>query len=350
MTTSLFGARRLTRKVPSVGVGLALAAAPAVAAAPAEAHVAPTSSAGSSGGQSYVVRAGDTVSEIALRTGSTVGAIVAANGLNAQALIMVGQRLTIPAPGAERAGAPPTPAAEPAGAAPPAAPPQQATRTHTVVAGDTVWDIARSTGSTVAAIVAANGLDSSALIRIGQRLTVPPAGAAGAGATPSSPRPLVGNTFAGRTYPGTTVAAANANKATLMARPVPSREEMRGLIARIAAEMGVDPSLALAVGYQESGFDQRAVSPANAIGAMQVIPSSGEWASGLVGRPLDLLDPVDNATAGVAILRQLQRSTADLPTAIASYYQGLGSVRRNGMYADTRRYVANVQTLMTRFP
>ena len=30
----------------------------------------------------------------------------------------------------------------------------------------------------------------------------------------------------------------------------------------------------------------------------------------------------------------------DLPTAVAAYYQGLGSVRANGMYADTRNYVS----------
>jgi soluble lytic murein transglycosylase-like protein len=113
--------------------------------------------------------------------------------------------------------------------------------------------------------------------------------------------------------------------------------------------MGVDPALALAVAYQESGFDMRVVSPANAVGVMQVIPSSGTWASSLVGRHLDLLDPQDNVVAGVAILRSLQAAAADTPTAIAGYYQGLAGVLRNGMYADTRRYVANVQTLMTRF-
>ena len=29
--------------------------------------------------------------------------------------------------------------------------------------------------------------------------------------------------------------------------------------------------------------------------------------------------------------------------------QGASSVKKNGMFADTRRYVANVQTHMTRF-
>ena len=82
---------------------------------------------------------------------------------------------------------------------------------------------------------------------------------------------------------------------------------------------------------------------------MQVIPTSGEWASDLVGRDLDLLDPHDNAVAGLAILRWLVGNAPDLPTAIAGYYQGMGSVSRNGMFSDTRRYVANVQTLMTRY-
>jgi LysM repeat protein len=328
---------RLTRTVPSWGVGIALVAGPLLSAPPAAAHPAPPAHGADASPSSYTVVPGDSVSEIALRTGSTVDAIVAANHLDSRALIRIGQRLTIPS----AAAAPAAPAPRPTG-----------DRIHEVRAGDSVWQIARDTGTSVESIVAANGLDSRALIRIGQRLTIPSGTAPAPAAAPRAPAspPLVGDTFLGRTYPGTTVAAANANKAALLARPAPTREEMRDMIEEVARIMGVDPSLALAVGYQESGFDQRAVSPANAIGAMQVIPSSGQWASQLVGRPLDLLDPWDNATAGVAILRQLVRSTPDLPTAIASYYQGLAGVRRHGMYPDTRRYVASVQTLMTRFP
>jgi soluble lytic murein transglycosylase-like protein len=81
-----------------------------------------------------------------------------------------------------------------------------------------------------------------------------------------------------------------------------------------------------------------------------VIPASGAWASTLVGRLLDLREPLDNATAGVAILRQLLRSTdGDVPLAPAGYCQGLAGVRRDGMVPDTERYVANVLSLMTRF-
>jgi len=160
---------------------------------------------------------------------------------------------------------------------------------------------------------------------------------------------LVGSTFAGRTSPAAVVGAANANKATLLAIGVPSKEQMRALVSSTATSMGVDPALALAVAFQESGFNHASVSPANAIGTMQVIPSSGDWAGDLVGRDLNLLDPNDNVVAGVAILRTLVRTSPDLPTAVASYYQGASSVKRNGMYSDTRRYVANVQALMARF-
>ncbi|WP_447587499.1 hypothetical protein [Cellulomonas persica] len=43
------------------------------------------------------------------------------------------------------------------------------------------------------------------------------------------------------------------------------------------------------------------------------------------------------------------RMSPDLPSAIAGYYQGAASVRKYGMFSDTRRYAANVQTLMARF-
>ena len=286
-------------------------------------------------GTGYTVRSGDTVSSVAARHGTTVAAVVAANGLDARATIRTGQSLTIPGAGTPQPPAPATTTPAPA-----------AGTTYTVRSGDTVSAVAARHGTTVAAVVAANGLDARATIRTGQSLTIP-----GAGATqPSAPATqLVGDTFAGRTYSPQVVGAANQNKATLLATGAPSRADMQARIAATASAMGVDPALAQAIAYQESGFDHTSVSPANAIGAMQVIPSSGEWASQLVGRQLNLLDPNDNAEAGVAILRSLVKTSDDLPTAIASYYQGASSVKRNGMFSDTRRYVANVQTLMTRF-
>ncbi|MFB9954053.1 lytic transglycosylase [Cellulomonas denverensis] len=298
-----------------------------------------TTAAPAATGGSHTVARGETVSGIAARYGTTVAAVVSANGLNAQAFIREGQTLTIPGAGAATSTTTAAPAATGG--------------SHTVARGETVSGIAARYGTTVAAVVSANGLNAQAFIREGQTLTIP--GGSGTATTTSATtstsggQQLVGNTFLGRTYPAATVASANENKATLLAIGVPSTTEMQAKVASTARQMGVDPALAQAVAFQESGFNHASVSPANAIGTMQVIPTSGDWASTLVGRELNLLDPDDNVVAGVAILRQLLRSTGDTSTAIAAYYQGLGSVRSNGMFSDTRRYVANVHTLMARF-
>ncbi|HEY5516534.1 MAG TPA: LysM peptidoglycan-binding domain-containing protein [Pengzhenrongella sp.] len=297
--------------IPTGAVGPA-----ATAAAPAATPQAAT----------HTVVSGDTVSGIAARNGSSVAAIVAANGLSSRGFIRVGQQLTIPSTSAGAAVPAPVATSTPAG-------------THVVASGESVSGIATRYGTSVAAIAAANGLDSRAFIRVGQRLAIPSA----------APTQLVSNNFLGRTYPEAVVASANINKATLLRVGVPPKAQMQATIAATAREMGLDPALAQAVAFQESGFNHASVSPANAIGAMQVIPSAGDWASLLIGRHLNLLDPNDNVTAGVTILRQLVRTSVDLPTAIAGYYQGTTSVRRGGMLADTRVYVANVQTLMTRF-
>ncbi|MDM7853592.1 lytic transglycosylase domain-containing protein [Cellulomonas alba] len=277
----------------------------------------------------YAVRAGDTVSAIAKRHGTTVAAVVKANHLDHRAFIRIGQVLTIPGKAVTST----------AGTQAPAARPTSTTTTYTVVAGDTLTRIAAQHRTTVAELARLNHVRATAMIRIGQKLQVP--------GKPQAQ--LVGSTFAGRTYSSSVVAAANANLAALRSQHVPSRAAVQAMVASTARSLGVDPALAQAIAYQESGFNAAVVSPANAIGVMQVIPSSGEWASEMVGRKLDLLEPRDNVVAGVAILRALVHSAPDVRSAIAGYYQGLSSVRKNGMFADTRRYVANVQTLMVKF-
>ena len=290
----------------------------------AAAPPAPASTPASTG---HTVVAGDTVGHIAIRAGVSVASVLQANGLKATSIIRPGQVLDVP--GAKSTGS--TRSATPAQA-------PKSTTSYTVKGGDTLSHIAVRSGTTVAALRSANpSLDSRGTIHVGQTIAVP---------AQSAPMP---NTFAGRTYPNTTVAAATVNRDTLAARSVPSRDQMRSIISDTARQLGVDPAVALAIAFQESGFNQRAVSPANAVGAMQVIPSSGRWAADLTGRPVDLLDPHDNARAGVAIIRALMRTSPTMDDAIAGYYQGQTSVRRNGMFADTRRYVANVQTLTARY-
>jgi len=126
-----------------------------------------------------------------------------------------------------------------------------------------------------------------------------------------------------------------------------SRDEVRRAIAREARRLGVPVTLAQAVGGQESGWHQPLRSSAGAIGVMQVLPTTGLWMS-LYAGPLNLRDTHDNITAGVTLLRVLLEETRSTRRAVGAYYQGLGAVRRHGLYQETRRYVADVLAIDAR--
>ncbi len=109
----------------------------------------------------YTVRKGDTLSVIARHHGSTVSDIRQANGLHST-LIHPGQTLIVP-----RAGT--------ASSAPVEQVQQRVAHgdTYVVQRNDTLWQIARSFGTSVDRLCAANGLSPRRPIRPGQRLTVP---------------------------------------------------------------------------------------------------------------------------------------------------------------------------------
>jgi soluble lytic murein transglycosylase-like protein len=119
----------------------------------------------------------------------------------------------------------------------------------------------------------------------------------------------------------------------------------------VANRNGVPAGLASAIAWQESGFNNAMVSSANARGVMQVLPGTWDWVQQkLALRKLDPANPIDNVGAGVLYLGNLLRETGGDPAmAAAGYYQGIGSVRRIGMLPETRRYVANVLALRSRF-
>ena len=119
----------------------------------------------------------------------------------------------------------------------------------------------------------------------------------------------------------------------------------------VANRNGVPASLASAIAWQESGFNNAMVSTANARGVMQVLPGTWEWVQqNLAKRQLDPSSPIDNVGAGVLYLGHLLGQTGGDPAmAAAAYYQGLSSVRRIGMLPETRQYVANVLALRGRF-
>ena len=281
--------------------------------------------AGSPGWSSYVIHRGDTLSAIAARYHTTVAKLVQVNKLAGNGnMIIAGNSLWVPSSRAVTT--------------------TSAARTYVVVSGDTLSGIAHRYGVSMTSIAKANHLTSLNLVRIGARLRIP-------GTTRVAPHrsSASSNSFAGRTYSSSVVRAAARNRDILARRGVPSRTAMRNLIAAKARANGVSPALALAISYQESGWNQGAVSVADAVGAMQVIPSTSAWIATVVGRHLDPLNPSDNATIGVVLLRVLTHSASSERQAVAGYYQGLGSVRQRGMYDDTKQYVNNVLSLRQRF-
>ncbi|MFF1880421.1 LysM peptidoglycan-binding domain-containing protein [Pseudarthrobacter sp. NPDC058196] len=330
------------QKIKLSGSGAPAAPAPAPAAQAPAAPAAP-------GGATYTVKPGDTLGAIAARHNVGLSDVLAWNNLSMRSIIYPGQKVKVSAGDAAPAPAAPAPAAPAAAPAPAlAVTSAPATGSYTIKAGDTLSAIASRHGVKLSDLLSANHLGMTTVIYPGSKLVIPGgSGPASPQPAPAAPQPasapLVPSTFLGFSYPAAVVSSANENKALLNASPVPSRDEMKNIVADTARRMGVDTSLALAFAYQESGFNQRAVSPANAIGTMQVIPSSGQWASDLVGRKLNLLDPYDNATAGIAILHQLLATSKDQDTAIAGYYQGQYSVSKYGMYDDTKAYVAAIR-------
>lgn len=279
-------------------------------------------SAGAPGWTTIRVSRGDNLTQIAARYHTTVAALVALNKLPGNGnLIYAGATLRVPVP-------PPPPG------------PAMREAAYLVRSGDTLIGIAGRYHNDRSWIALRNHLPASGMVLIGQRLVVL------VPAPPPKPKPVAA---AKPTYPPGVTAAAARDRAILAHRKAPSNAAVRALIVSTAKRYGVDPNLALGLAYQESGFQQGVVSPADAIGAMQVLPSTGRYVSNyVVHRRLDLFDARDNVTAGVALLSGLVHA-APLDQAIAGYYQGLGSVRENGMYADTRAYVANVLGLRASF-
>src|SRR4051794_6411999 len=150
--------------------------------------------------------------------------------------------------------------------------------------------------------------------------------------------------------PVPTTAAAPTAVAPAAPAPAPGRVSSAD-IAAVASRNGVPASLASAIAWQESGFNNAMVSSANARGVMQVLPGTWDWVQQNIAlRKLDPANPIDNVGAGVLYLGRLLRETGGDPAlAAAGYYQGLASVRRNGMLPETRRYVDNVLALRGRF-
>src|SRR5438445_13759273 len=129
-----------------------------------------------------------------------------------------------------------------------------------------------------------------------------------------------------------------------------SPAQARAILTRAAHHHRLNPNFVLAVSYWESGWNQAARSRTGAVGLMQVEPYTAAWAGpALLHRRVNLNNPVDNAELGAALLRTYLDQLHDPKLTLAAYYQGLGGVRRYGIYPSSRSYVDGIWKLRNQF-
>jgi soluble lytic murein transglycosylase-like protein len=291
-----------------------------LAAAPASAAV------------SHTVQPGETLWSIAAANNLTTRTVAAFNGLSEDAQVVLGSTVNVPtvAEGASALagiGAPQATTASAPAATSSGAP--AVLGSYVVRSGDTLGGLARNAGVSLDSMAAANGLDPARPLLIGTVLKLP----AGAPTPPRASEPVP------------------TQRVVPSAGPQPTPQRVGAAdIQSVASQYGVSPSLAAAIGWQESGFNNGMVSDANARGVMQVMPGTWSYVESISGQKLNAASASDNVRAGVLYLQHLlQQTGGDENAAIAGYYQGLGSVRSRGLFDDTQGYVANVQALRSRF-
>jgi soluble lytic murein transglycosylase-like protein len=262
---------------------------------------------------------------------------------------------------------------------------------HVVQPGETLTSVAAVDGLSIEAIASANGISPEAQLISGQTLWIPPRttanAALGAAAATSGTTEQVAATSsqvattASRTstagdpdedgdtdtdaatttsskttaQPSTTAETSTAASRTsaVSGGPIPTPERVSSTeIAGVADANAVPAALAEAIAWQESGWNNDVVSSIGAVGVMQIVPTTWTWIDRYLtpANPLGTASASENLRAGMLLLHQLLGLTGgNEQLAVAGYYQGLGSVRRFGMYPSTRHYVADVMALAARF-
>jgi hypothetical protein len=120
------------------------------------------------------------------------------------------------------------------------------------------------------------------------------------------------------------------------------RAQFAQMIAKVARENKLEPSLLHAIVTVESGFDPQAKSPAGAIGLMQLMPDTAARFG-----VKDIWDPLENLQGGARFVRYLMTLFKnDMDLVLAAYNAGEGAVMQAGNkipnYPETRAYVPSV--------
>jgi LysM repeat protein len=316
----------------------------------------------------HVVAPGESLSSVAAADGLSVDQLAAANGISPNAQLIRGSSLAIPPQTGEAVvsaspGQSQSVTASAAATSSPAAPAQSTSSGgggYLVQPGDTLSAIAARYGVSVDQLAAANGVSPTGTLLSGTTLSVSgtpsseETGETGASdgsssattqyvSTPATSQPAV----------ATSAAAATGAGSGGSSGPQPTAEFMSpSQVGSIAAANGVSPSLAEAIGYQESGFNNNMVSTTGATGVMQIEPGTWNYiGQNLAGPPpLSASSAADNVRAGSLLLHSLLNQTGgNQAMAAAAYYQGLPSIQAHGVLPSTQQYVNDVMALQQRF-
>jgi LysM repeat protein len=185
---------------------------------------------------------------------------------------------------------------------------------YVVRPGDSLTAIARKHGTTLTQIAHLNGLNPARPLLIGVKLRLP----AAVHAMP------------------TAVSATNA-------------ASVRDSLDRWAAHYGIDRSLARALAWMESGYNNSVVSNVGAQGVMQLLPTTWDYVERvLIGSQVSH-DADGNVHVGMAYLNHLLHAfNGDEHLALAAWYQGERAVKAVGPYKVSKAFVADVLALKQR--
>jgi murein DD-endopeptidase MepM/ murein hydrolase activator NlpD len=253
--------------------------------------------------------------------------------------------------------------------------------TYTVQPGDSLWGIASVDGLTVDQLASANNLPDDASLQVGQVLTIPPQSyvpSSGSSSTVLTSDASSSASSAPTTATSTDQAGSSSSAGTqpLVAAPTPAGSfcatsswpegsvplpwllsmspdllALRPLFVEWANYYGIPPALVEAIAWQESGWQEGVVSPDDAVGIGQIIPSTAQFIDDdLVGMQLDPSNAADNIQMSAAFLGFLNGlEEGNVCNVIAAYYEGPLNLQTDGVFTITQPYVEDVEALIPEF-
>lgn len=129
----------------------------------------------------------------------------------------------------------------------------------------------------------------------------------------------------------------------------------RDAVERATKRFGVESALIYAIMREESRFDREAISPAGALGLMQLMPATGKREGQKIGISVrndsELFDPEKNILIGTAYLGNLLSEFQNLAFAVAAYNAGERVVRgwiSDGKYKSVDEFIEDIPYSETR--